>query len=115
MRNTLIAALLLICSFLLFNFALPRESKTYTIVNKSGMVITSVYFAPSGTDNWSDNVNTGLPKLGNNEGFQYDIDVAKDNCNYDFKYKTEQGNDITLKNVSLCANAVVQLISPTTN
>ena len=111
MKRLLSLALLLISFLILSSSANSQLSKTYTVVNKTGMVITSVFVAPTGSGSWGDNIST-LDKLSNKEGFQYAFDVDQKNCAYDIKFKGEDGKEYTLKNINLCNNAVVTLTKP---
>jgi len=111
MKRLLSLALLIFSFLILTSSSYSQLSKTYTVVNKTGMVVTSVFVAPSGTGTWSDNIST-LDKISNKEGFQYAFEVDQKNCTYDIKFKGEDGKDYTLKNVNLCSSAVVTLTKP---
>lgn len=109
MKRTLIIALLLVGYCALTNSAFAQLSGTYTVVNKSGTTIKAVYYAPAGSNNWSNNIST-LDKIGNNEGFQYGFDADKDHCNIDLKYVDADGKDWTVNNISLCTASVITLL-----
>jgi hypothetical protein len=115
MRKPLIIAMLFLSSAILYNFTFQPDTKNYTIVNKSGVTITSVYISPAGANKWSDNICPSESKIKNNQGFQYGIDVDKDNCNYDIKCTGEDGKDYILKNVNLCSGYVITLTKSETN
>lgn len=108
MKRLLSLALLLSMMFILSSTAFTQLSKTYTIVNKSGMVVTAVNVSPAGANNWGDNIST-LDKLNNKEGFQYAFEVDQKNCTVDIRFKSEDGKYYTMKNIDLCSNAVVPL------
>lgn len=108
MRKTIFFALLLICSCLLYNSAYAQLSNTYTVVNKSGVVVKSVYVCPSGTNNWGSNICT-VDMLKTNEGFQYGFDADKDHCSFDIKFTGDDGKDYIMPGVSLCTSSVVLL------
>jgi hypothetical protein len=108
MRKTIFFAMFLICSCILYNSAYAQLSNTYTIVNKSGVVVKSVYVSPTGTNNWGGNICT-VDMLKTNEGFQYGFDADKDHCSFDIKFTGDDGKDYLMSGVSLCTSSVIIL------
>lgn len=108
MKRLLKAASILTCLVLISSSAYSQLSQTYTLVNKSGMVITSVSYSPASQNVWSDNIST-VDKLKNKEGFQYGFDVDPKNCTYDIKFKCDDGKEYIMKNVNLCTPGIITL------
>jgi hypothetical protein len=110
MRKSLITSAVLLFAILFMSASSNAQpSKTYTIVNKSGMTITSVYYAPAGTTKWEGNIST-IENMKNNEGFQYALEADGTNCNFDFKFVGDDGKEYFLRNVDACKNAVIKLV-----
>jgi len=110
MRKSLITSTVVLFAILFMSAASNAQlSKTYTIVNKSGATITSVYYAPTGTTKWEGNIST-IENMKNNEGFQYAIEADGTNCNFDFKFTCSDGKEYFLRNVDACKNAIIKLV-----
>lgn len=109
--KTLQASALLISFFFIFSVTvLSQSTQTCTLVNKSGMVITSVSYSPAGKNIWSDNIST-VEKLKNTESFKYGFNnIDPKNCTYDLKFKCDDGNDYVMKNVTLCSTETISLV-----
>lgn len=109
MKTIQASALLISCLFIL-SATLLSQSQTCTLVNKSGMVITSVSYSPAGQNTWSDNIST-VASLKNKEGFKYGFsNIDPKNCSYDLKFKCDDGNEYVMKSVSLCSTETINLI-----
>jgi hypothetical protein len=90
-------------------FTQPQtQTPTYvTIVNKTGMTVTDLYFSIIGADNWGFDV---VPKDDFSDGttlkFKFDL-VDKDHCNWDIRYVTSDGKSAILRNIKLCEQTVI--------
>jgi hypothetical protein len=92
-------------------FAEAQNSQTYTVTNRTGINITSIYISESGAAVWGNSINT-KDKLLNNESFLYTQVLDNKKCNYDIKFTADDGKDYILKNINLCSAANITLIKP---
>jgi len=84
-------------------------TKTFKVVNKTGMNVTSVRIATLDAYSWSMPLNT--TKVPNNSSFEYQKKYDTSKCTYDFQFTTEDGVDYIIKS-DLCTSETITLAIP---
>lgn len=91
--------------------ASAQQSRTFKVINKSGIAVTSVRLASNDTYEWGLSLTT-MDKVLNDKSFDFvqKIDTAR--CVYDFKFTGEDGKDYIIENVNLCSSKEIILAIP---
>ena len=108
-RKIISGALLIACLFVLAGSSKAFELRSYTVINKSGLSVTSIYLRESGAAKWGDNIYTEDNKLKNNSGFQFTQETSSASCSYDVKFVCDNGKEYVLQNLDLCKIAGITL------
>lgn len=108
MKNILITGLLLIGFMFTAATSNAQLSKTFTVVNKSGVTVKAVYVSAAGANEWGENIST-LEKMKVNEGFQYGFESQGTNCNVDFKFVGDDGKEYFMRSFNLCDVSIIKL------
>ena len=108
MKNILITGLLLIGIIFTASTTNAQASKTYTVVNKSGVVVKAVYVSAAGANEWGEKINSN-EKMKVNEGFQYGFESQGTNCTVDFKFVGEDGKEYFMRSFNLCDVSIIKL------
>ncbi|MCI0450676.1 MAG: hypothetical protein L0Y79_13015 [Chlorobi bacterium] len=85
-------------------------TKTFKVVNKTGLNVTSVRISTFDAYTWSMELNT-MEKIPNNGSFEFQRKYDTSKCNYEFKFTTEDGVDHIIKS-DLCGSATITLAIP---
>lgn len=106
------------------NSSAYAQADEFTVINNSGMAVTSVSVSPAGQNEWGPNIIHHLI-LRNDES----VDISRYNdennetiefvrlglaggCIKDVKYTTEDGKIYLLLNVNMCRSSNITLLSP---
>ncbi|HEY3251514.1 MAG TPA: hypothetical protein VGK25_10395 [Ignavibacteria bacterium] len=100
-------AVLLVFQFF-SNSAHAQLSQTFTVFNKTGIKLFSVYIYPSGANSMGFNM-LAKERMLNNESFNFIQNIDKSNCLYDVKYFDERGKEYLIKNLDLCTTTLIAL------
>jgi hypothetical protein len=106
--------LLAIVTFSLFFFAAnlsAQTSKTFKVINKSGLAVTSVRLASNDTYSWGLSLNI-MDKVPNDKSFDFVQKIDTGRCIYDFKFTTDDKKDYIIENVDLCTAKEIILAIP---
>ncbi len=85
------------------------QYKSFTITNKTGITVTSVYISPAGKNVWGANLYPKR-KLENNASFDFSQLVDNNSCSYDVKFRGIDGKDYYDRNVNLCSATGISLL-----
>ena len=85
-------------------------TKTFKVINKTGVNVTSVRISTFDAYTWSMELNT-MEKIPNNGSFEFQRKYDTSKCDYEFKFTTEDGVDHIIKS-NLCASATITLAIP---
>jgi hypothetical protein len=108
--KTIIFMATVIATFCLFNSrTYTQEVRTYTVVNKTGVIITDVNLSYTNTNRWGSTLNS-TPLLISGNSFTFKQPLYRNNCNYDIRYRGGDGRLYYLNNVDLCNNSSVRLV-----
>lgn len=91
MKKTSLAITLLLALFV--RFAIAGEDLDFTLVNKTGYDIKSIYIDESASDKWSDDILKGQGPLKNGETFKVEFDAAEKTVKWDLKVIYTDGEE----------------------
>jgi len=74
----------------------------FTVHNKTGKVMTSLYVAPTSEDSWGPDI-LGRGTLDNDEDASVEFDREEDKCEWDVKADFEDGSSGEVRDVNLCS------------
>ena len=80
----------------------------FTLVNKTGLVITHVYVSPSDSDEWGDDIME-KDVLGKNESVDIEFDRKETTCKWDLKITDEDKDDVEWTELNLCKASKITL------
>jgi hypothetical protein len=83
MKKTILASTLLLAFFVRFAFA--GDNLDFTLVNKTGYDIKSIYVDESASDKWSDDILKGQGPLKNGETFKVEFSPEETSAKWDLK------------------------------
>jgi hypothetical protein len=87
------------------------QLQTYTIINSSGAVVTSVTITPTGSEMWGTDLNTA-GSVSSDQSFTFERLVDKASCTYDVRYMLEDGSYYYVRNLDLCTSYNITLPAP---
>ncbi len=96
--------LVLYTGFLFFfsitNFA-QEALQNFTLINKTGVVIHSVFISPNDSENWEEDI-LGQDVLGDGEECEVKFSPLENICLWDLKISDSDGNEIMWQDIDLC-------------
>ena len=72
----------------------------FSIENNSSSTITNIYYGPSSSQNWSDDILEGVISPG--ETVEVSVTDNLPDCDYDFSYTFSDGSEYTEYHVNMC-------------
>ncbi|KQS57635.1 hypothetical protein ASG17_02700 [Brevundimonas sp. Leaf363] len=72
----------------------------FSIENNSDQTITNIYYGPSSSQNWSDDILSGVIAPG--ETVNITVTDNLPDCDYDFSYTFDDGQEYTEYHVNMC-------------
>ncbi len=91
------------------SFAIAAQGKQdFVLYNKIGQKIAELYISPTTTDEWEEDV-LGVDLLDNGDDVTIHFPRDEDECMWDFKVVTEDGNSIVWTKIDLCKASEVTL------
>jgi hypothetical protein len=89
---------------------LAKQSKLdFTLLNRTGVVITEMYVSPDEADDWEEDV-LGRDVLKHNESVDITFGRTEKSCDWDLKIKDEDGDEIEWDSLDLCAASHITLL-----
>lgn len=88
--------------------AAAQGKQDFTLVNKTGLVITELYVSPSNDDEWGEDV-LGRDVL--EDGQKVDIQFSRGDkaCKWDLKIVDEDEDDVIWEDIDLCKASEITL------
>ena len=87
-----------------------QQSKLdFTLLNRTGVVITELYVSPDEKDDWEEDV-LGQDVLKHNESLDIAFSRSEKSCDWDLKIKDEDGDEIEWDSLDLCAASHITLL-----
>ena len=87
-----------------------QQSKLdFTLLNRTGVVITELYVSPDEADDWEEDV-LGRDVLKHNESVDITFGRTEKSCDWDLKIKDEDGDEIEWDSLDLCAASHITLL-----
>jgi hypothetical protein len=80
----------------------------FTLVNKTGMVITHVYVSPSDSDEWGEDIME-KDVLGKNESVDIVFSRKESSCNWDLKIIDSDEDEVEWEELNLCKASKITL------
>jgi hypothetical protein len=80
----------------------------FTLVNETGVTIDEFYCSAVSTNDWEEDI-LGQDTLPDGESVDISFAHSEEECNWDFKIKDEDGNEIFWRNVDLCEISTVTI------
>lgn len=102
--RSLAVALCVAATAILFASAPTAEQNRkldFTLVNKTGVVITEIYVSPSDDDEWGEDV-LGKDVLKNGERIDIEFSRKESTCKWDLKMVDEDKDEGVWENLDLC-------------
>jgi hypothetical protein len=111
MKLDIFLTVLILSLLIIIANADAQPSKTFKVINKSGIAVTSVRLSSNDTYTWGLSLTT-MDKVPNDKSFDFvqKIDTAR--CIYDFKFTGDDGKDYIIENVDLCTTKEIVLAIP---
>ena len=106
LRNRLIA-LPLFAALLLF-LPLVAGDQDFTLVNKTGVEIHSLFISSHNTQEWEEDV-LGVDVLPDGDEVTISFDHDEDECSWDMMVTDDEGNSITWSEIDLCEYSTITL------
>jgi hypothetical protein len=110
MKPILFILATLFITFIL-NSSVYAQQERFTVINNSGMAVTSVNISQAGQNEWGPNVIHQM-SLRNNESFDFDRYSDARGCDKDVKYTTEDGKIYLLLSLNMCRSSNITLVNP---
>ena len=87
-----------------------QQSKLdFTLLNRTGVVITELYVSPDDADEWEEDV-LGQDVLKHNASLDIAFARSEKSCDWDLKIKDEDGDEIEWDSLDLCAASHITLL-----
>jgi len=99
---------ILALSTLLSSAAFAQGKQDFTVVNKTGVIISELYVSPHSTDDWEDDI-LGQDVLANNESVDITFSPREKAKLWDLKIVDSKGNSIEWENLNLLEISKVTL------
>ncbi|RPI13562.1 MAG: hypothetical protein EHM58_18215 [Ignavibacteriae bacterium] len=87
--------------FALFSAKIYADIQDFTVINKTGSAISSLYVSHASEDKWGSNL-LGVKALADGESVLIKFSGYGDKCNFDIKITDKNGKAWVLYNVDLC-------------
>jgi hypothetical protein len=116
MKN-LIYTVLTLSAVCLFSISAKAQVQTYTVVNNTDMVISSVSISPDNQNKWG----TGLNMTGNipvGKSFEFTQSFDNSNCVHDIRFIGSDGmtgDYYYIQDVNLCSTTTISLVKTDNN
>jgi hypothetical protein len=108
MRNICVA--LLLSATALSTPIVAQQSKLdFTLLNRTGVVITELYVSVDEADDWEEDV-LGRDVLKHGESLDITFSRSEKSCDWDLKIKDEDGDEIEWDSLDLCAASHITLL-----
>ena len=108
MRNICVA--LLLSATALSTPIVAQQSKLdFTLLNRTGVVITELYVSVDEADDWEEDV-LGRDVLKHGESLDITFQRSEKSCDWDLKIKDEDGDEIEWDSLDLCAASHITLL-----
>lgn len=107
MKNFL-PMLALACAPLLATTAAHADNLDFSLVNKTGYVISEVYVSSASTNDWEEDV-MGSDVLANNESVEIEFEKGSKGCKWDMKVIYDDGEQAVWNDLNLCSISQVSL------
>lgn len=104
----LLPMLALLCAPLLATTAAHADNLDFSLVNKTGYVISEVYVSSASTNDWEEDV-MGTDVLGNSESVDIEFEKGSKGCKWDMKVVYDDGEEAVWENLNLCSTSKVSL------
>lgn len=115
-KNTQIKILIFSTLIVLFSFMITASSeaqvstKDYSIMNSTGTTITYLYISPADLDKFDENIMTSTSPFATGSSFDYKwMNYPNEQCVWDVKYTTLDGQNFYIYDVDLCQNSTLRL------
>jgi hypothetical protein len=95
-------------SSLLSSAAFAQGKQDFTVVNKTGVIISELYVSPHSTDDWEDDI-LGQDVLGTDESVEITFSPKERTKMWDLKIVDSKGNAIEWENLNLLEISKVTL------
>ncbi|MPN52273.1 hypothetical protein SDC9_199929 [bioreactor metagenome] len=100
--------LALVCTPLLATTVAHADNLDFSLVNKTGYVISEIYVSSASTSDWEDDV-MGSDVLGKNESVDIEFEKGSKGCKWDMKVVYDDGEEAVWENLNLCSISKVSL------
>jgi len=111
MKRNFLRGALILSLLLLVDSSEAQISKTFRVVNKTGIALTSVRISSSNANEWGLELNT-MEKMPNNTSFEFGHKIDTARCMYDIKFTAEDGTEFFMKDVNFCQLKEIALVMP---
>ena len=91
------------------NVVAQQSKLDFTLLNRTGVVITEMYVSPDEADDWEEDV-LGQDVLKHNESVDVQFSRTEKSCDWDLKIKDEDGDEIEWDSLDLCAASHITLL-----
>ena len=78
------------------------ENPAFQLINNSSHNVTEFYTGPSSDPSWGPNLLVDFGPLAAGASATVTIGDGSEECNYDFKFTTEDGGDLEVKEINIC-------------
>ena len=102
-------ALLVLATAASTNVVAQQSKLDFTLLNRTGVVITEMYVSPDEADDWEEDV-LGQDVLKHNESVDVQFSRTEKSCDWDLKIKDEDGDEIEWDSLDLCAASHITLL-----
>lgn len=99
-RNALFATLLLSVTAIASASYAQKGSSTFTVLNKTGVVITALYATPHNSDNWGEDI-LGADVLASNDELGIVFSRKETASLWDLRVENDEGSYIEWENINL--------------
>ena len=104
------ALCLVVVSTALSTPIVAQQSKLdFTLLNRTGLIITELYVSPDEADDWEEDV-LGRDVLKHAESLDITFARTEKSCDWDLKIKDEDGDEIEWDSLDLCAASHITLL-----
>ena len=104
----LFSMLALVCAPLLATTAAHAENLDFSLLNRTGYVISEVYVSSASSNDWEEDV-MGSDVLANNESVDIEFEQGSKGCQWDMKVVYDDGEEAVWENLNLCSTSKVSL------
>jgi len=108
MMNKLFPMLALVCAPLFAATAAHAENLDFSLLNRTGYVISEVYVSSASSNDWEEDV-MGSDVLANSESVDIEFEQGSKGCQWDMKVVYDDGEEAVWENLNLCSTSKVSL------